>query len=294
VSLRLRVLSLFIVVFAFSLPATAQLKFGCSDLSEACATDNPEALELRRARIRELYNGLIYPFPQGVINGSVKVDHIFEQTHTRGRVTPAGHFPGFEAAVEYFYGLAGAPGLRVEKVTIESLISGEDKVAVEVHIFFCQLPDGGCDSTQAVGPSSFTLTQMGFFRFNYENKIVSFDLSILNMGAAVDPKNDAERLRTIQQTCALLTIGFGTALPATCPTTFDDPQPLRAFENCMGFMRQIPYGTGNRANSDSFVCRQMHSLLTPIRPDVHCPHTSPLGGHTCVEHPYASFYDEEY
>ena len=306
--LRFRILFSFMVMLVPSLPAIAQVRFGCTDPSEACATESREGLELRKEKIRELYRGLIYPFPLSVISGSVKVDHIFEETHVGGRVTPVGHFPGFEAAVEYFYGLAGAPGLRVENVKFDSLIAGDDKVGVEVHIFFCRLPDGGCDQTHPIGPSSFTLTQMGFFRFNKDNKIMSFDLSILNMGAAFDRTDDASRLKDIQQTGALLTIGFGTALPATCPTTFDDPsdyppgflfnpilpQPLRAFENCMGWMRKIPFGTSNRANADSFTCRQVHALLTPIRPEVHCPHTSPSGGHTCVEHSYASYYDEEY
>jgi hypothetical protein len=296
------------VVLAPSLPAIAQVKLGCNDPSEACATESKETLELRKTKIRELYKDLVYPAPVAIISGSQKVDHIFEQAHVRGRVTPVGQFPGFEAAVEYFYGLASAPGLRVANVTIDSLIAGDDKVAVKVNIFFCQLPDGGCDPTQLNGPSSFTLTQTGFFRFNSDNKIISFDLSIQNLGAAFDPATDAARLKNIQQTCALLTIGFSTEFPATCPTTFDDPsdypsdflfnptlpQPLRAFENCVGYMRQIPYGSWNRANSNTFVCRQIHSLLTPIRPEIHCPHTSPAGGHTCVDFPYSSYYDEEY
>ena len=303
-----RILFVLLAMFASSIPASAQLKFGCSDPSEACATATPEILELRKDRIRELYNGLLYPIPLSVINGSMKVDHIFEESHLRGRVTPVGTFPGFEAAVEYFYGLAGAPGLRVEKVSIDSVLAGEDKVAVKVNLFFCQLPDGGCDQTRAVGLSSFTLTQTGFYRFNSDNKIVSFDLTILNMGAILDPGDEAAKLKNIQQTCLLLTFGFFPNYAPTCPATFDDrsdypsnflfnpilPQPLRAFENCMGYMRQIPYGSWNRANSDTFVCRQLHSLLTPLRPEIHCPHTSPSGGHTCVDHSYASFYEEEF
>ena len=34
-----------------------------------------------------------------------------------------------------------------------------------------------------------TLTQTGFYTFNRNDKVISFDLSILNLGAATDPKS---------------------------------------------------------------------------------------------------------
>src|SRR5262249_27229683 len=71
---------------------------------------------------------------------------------------------------------------------------------------------------------------------------------------------------------------------------FNPGLPLPAFSNCVAFMHSIPYGSWNRANSNTVVCRQLHSLLTPLRPQVHCPHTSPTGGMTCVDFPYSSFY----
>jgi hypothetical protein len=63
-------------------------------------------------------------------------------------------------------------------------------------------------------------------------------------------------------------------------------------------MQTIPFGTWDRANSNTVVCRQFHSLLTIFRPDVHCPHASAAGGMpgmlVCVDFPYESFYDADY
>jgi hypothetical protein len=112
-------------------------------------------------------------------------------------------------------------------------------------------------------------------------QVVSFDLTILNLGAAFDPTTDAQREQQIDQLCTLLTKGTSG--------------PSAPYENCKAFMRTgIPFGTWNRANSNTVVCRQLHSLLTVIRPEVHCPHSSPGGGNTCIDFPYSSFYDTSY
>jgi hypothetical protein len=66
------------------------------------------------------------------------------------------------------------------------------------------------------------------------------------------------------------------------------------FAACVAFMQSIPYGTWDRANSNTFVCRHLHSLTTPFRPDVHCPHCSPGGGGTCIDFTYDSFFDQEF
>ena len=64
-----------------------------------------------------------------------------------------------------------------------------------------------------------TLRQTGFFTFNRKNRVVSFDLAILNRGAAVNPTSEAERQANIQAVCALLTVGFPPSphFPASPP-----------------------------------------------------------------------------
>jgi hypothetical protein len=239
-------------------------------------------------------------------------------------VTPLGEFPGFVVAEEYFYGLASA-GDRVEFVNFTSLISSDDKVGVQVDIFFCRqaspCTDGPVGQKAGYG---YTLTQTGFYTFNGNNKIISFDLSILNLGAAIDPTTDQQREAAILQTCGLLTLFPNSRMngqPGTCTATFGSASSYPggnavsnytynpslniaypgvsnttgpAFSNCVAFMHTIPYGSWNRGNSNTFVCRQLHSLLTVWRPDIHCPHTSPNGAMTCVDFPYASFYDTSF
>jgi len=240
---------------------------------------NPAHSKTRAAKIEELYQNLIFPTPTLILAGQVSVSHIFD-TSVEGRVTPVGQFHDPEGVNEYFFGLASTPTSRVVAVDIKSLVASGDKVAVEVDIRFDRPSRPPAERFQ-------TLRQTGFFTFNKRNRVVSFDLAILNLGAAINPTSEAERQANIQGVCALLTTGF-PGQPATCPGTY------ASFPDCVAFMNSIPYGTWDRANSNTVVCRQLHSLLTPFRPDVHCPHCSPGGAHTCIDFTYDSFFEVEF
>lgn len=273
------------------------------------ATNNPAEMKLREKRVRAIYENLIYPTSVAILTGQKSVTDIFQEGYVKGRVTPVGQFLDFNAVVEYFYALAVTPGSIVDGVKFRSLFAGDDKVAVQVDIHFCRAPDGVCDPDVPNSETSQTLTQVGFFQFNRYHRVISIDLNILNLGAASDPPNDpAVHAGAIQQLCTALTIAHidpttgGVVNAGTCPTYFDTaedfpadfPVTANAFQNCVAFMSSIPYGSWNRANSNSVTCRQLHTLLTATDPDKHCPHASPGGGGSCIEFPYSSYYDQAF
>jgi hypothetical protein len=235
----------------------------------------------RADRIHELYDDLVSPTPTLILTGQRSVAHIFDPA-VMGRVTPAGEFHDSEAVNEYFFGLATTPTSHVTSTTMQSLAVSGDKVAVEVDIRFVRADTTG-----------FTLRQTGFFTFNDDDRVTSFDLSILNLGAAVNPHSVAEQEANIQGVCAVLT-GVIPQQPATCSGTYAGATPQQQFGACLAFMHSIPYGTWDRANSNTVVCRQLHTLLTPFRPAVHCPHAGPTGGHACIDFTYESFFDHEF
>jgi len=277
--------------------------------SRPYATKDARALALREKRVREIYENLIFPTSVEILTGAESVSHIFQEGSVKGRVTPVGQFPDFSAVVEYFYALAVTPGSIVDAVEFRSVIAGDDKVAVAVDIHFCRSPDQICDPDVANGPTSQTLTQVGFFTFNRYNRVISMDLNILNLGAASDPPNDpAVHAAAINQLCTALTIAHvdpttgGVVAEGTCTASFDSADDFAPgfafagvpFQDCVGFMQSIPYGSWNRANSNTVTCRQLHTLLTAIDPDKHCPHASPDGGGACIDFSYASYYDEAF
>jgi len=261
------------VAAAVSLGLLATLPPGGASRSNVEASGRERA---RARKVKRLYNNLIFPIPILILAGRVSVENIFAPD-VRGRVTPVGQLHDPEAVNEYFFGLASTPLSRVTRVEFPSLVASDDKVAVEVDIHF-----KGSGATP-----DFTLRQTGFFTFNEEDRVVSFDLTILNLGAAVNPKSEAEREANIQSVCGALTVGVANQ-PATCPGEYAD------LADCVAFMRSIPYGSWDRANSNTAVCRQLHTLMTPYRPEVHCPHAGKTGGGMCVDFPYESFFETEF
>lgn len=278
-------------------------------VSEPYATRDARALARREQRVREIYENLVYPTPVAILTDAVSVDHIFEPAGVKGRVTPVGQFPDFSAVVEYFYALAVTPGSFVDRVTFRSVIAGDDKVAVGVDIHFCRAPDRVCDPNVPNSATSQTLTQVGFFTFNRYDRVISMDLNILNLGAASDPPNDpAVHDAVISQLCTALTVAHvepttgAVVNEGTCTSYFDSADDFAAgfavttsaFQNCVAFMHSIPFGSWNRANSNSVTCRQLHTLLTAVDPDMHCPHASPDGGGACIDFSYGSYYEESF
>jgi hypothetical protein len=278
------------------------------ELSAPQATNNQARLNKRKNTVAKLYNGLIYPAPKAVLENPETASNIFEQAAVKGRVTPAGEYDDFEGAIEYFYGLALTPASRVDSIKFRSMVSSDDKVAVEVDLHFCNAPYTGCDIAVANGGNNKTIRQTGFYTFNKNDKVVSFDLTILNLGKFSDVSSEEAKMQNIIGVCTMLTtahlnvISEEVVFAGTCPNQFDNvsdfPAGFPAVEgsslnNCITFMKSIPYGTWDQPASNTFTCRSLHSLLTPFR-DVHCMHVSVDGGGKCVDHPYGDFFKKEY
>lgn len=278
-------------------------------LSTPWSTKNKRAMKIREKRVRKIYENLIYPTPISILKGETTMTDVFEEKVVRGRVNPVGDFPEFASVLEYFYALAITPGSIIQDVKFKSLFAGDDKVAVEVDIFFCRAPYEGCDPNVPVSANAHTLTQVGFFQFNRFNRVISLDLNILNLGRASDlPDIPEVHAEAIAQICTALTIAHISPLTGavvysgTCTSSFDSADDFAPefpvsdvpFQNCVAFMHSIPFGTWDRGHSNSVVCRQLHSLLTPVDPDMHCPHTSPSGGGKCVDVGYEDYYAEDF
>lgn len=228
---------------------------------------------VHRGVVRQIYENLVYPTPLLILGGSYPINNLFSE-NSRGRVTPVGSFDDFLSVEEYFYALAATPNSIVTRVFIKSLVSTGNVVGVEVDILF--------NNTEG----QRNLTQMGFYTFDETDRVSSTDLVILNLGAASDPPAAAQPF-AIQGLC-----GF---LLQTCSNPEYDPTGYYTDVNdCINFMSGIEYGSWDRANSNSVTCRQLHSLLTITRPEVHCKHSGKTGGGKCIDWTYQSFYDVEY
>ena len=154
-----------------------------------------------------------------------------------------------------------------------ALVPRDDRVWVEVDITF-QIPSG-----------PVRIRQVGFFRFNANNQIVSFDLTMPNYGAAnlalgVDPQNPFVVEALADAVCQQ----HNTYCASSPQSQYVD------INDCRSFLQNRPAGTFDRVNSDSIVCRFFHAGLTPFTPSSECPNLGPSGGSECQDFPYDNYF----
>eukprot|EP01114_Cavostelium_apophysatum_P007875 TRINITY_DN20084_c0_g1_i1.p1 TRINITY_DN20084_c0_g1~~TRINITY_DN20084_c0_g1_i1.p1 ORF type:complete len:312 (-),score=49.25 TRINITY_DN20084_c0_g1_i1:53-988(-) len=216
----------------------------CADVA-ACEDEDVRAAH-QKAVITQLYSQLVYPMPLYIMQNPALSQVLFA-SNVRGRITPVGVFSDFEGTLEYFYALAAAPGGSVESVKFIELFSSGDRVAVRVDILF--------NTTTVSGPQYYNLTETGFFRFNQAGLIETYDLSILRLGKFADVST-ADHPLYVGQVC--------TVAQMFCNGTY---QQYDSFEDCVNFLSQVNFGSWNDAQSNTTVCRVLHSIMVPKRPE---------------------------
>lgn len=252
----------------------------CARPSE-CESDVSEKAKqaLRIEKVKKVYQNLVYPLPIAIIAGQYPITDLFAST-VQGRVSPLGSFDDFTAVEEYFYGLGASS--QIDYVVFKTLVASGDYVAIEVDLFF---------NYTLQGRPSHNLTQTGFYRFNSDDLIVSLDLDILNIGAVLDVYPTPEiQNATIINLCKTLVL-----TPGFCSNPATDPDGhYTDVDDCVEFFHSVPFGSWTRGNSNTVICRMLHTILTAFRPFEHCPHVGKTGGHKCVDMPYSDFYVKDF
>lgn len=68
--------------------------------------------------------------------------------------------------------------------------------------------------------------------------------------------------------------------------------------DCVARLKLKPFGNFDEAWGDNIACRAIHSILTKVRPEVHCPHVglhggSPPDNYKCVNIDYSKDYFDD-
>lgn len=152
---------------------------------------------------------------------------------------------------------------------------------------------------------------MAFWKFDELGAVLKYDAWIPNLNnwvqatTATSVSNSQDQMKSIQLLCAV------AQLRCTGPNT-----QWESVEECVSVLSQKPFGDYDEAWGDNIVCRNIHIVLTQVRPDVslafrlryfspplhwksrllitfkqvHCPHVGPTGGGKCVDVPYPNNY----
>jgi hypothetical protein len=248
----------------------------------------PPGGQARTAIVQTLYGYL----PSRVLEtGSTAPDSLFSP-NVQGRVTPLGGANDLATVKDYFFGLNNIIfSGPVSSFTFNSLVAVNDQVFVDVDINFAQLPVPG-----SVQPP--TLHQIGFFRFNSANQIVSFDLTIPRLGAAlgsegVDLTNPNARSDFIFRACATALGAPGAGNTARCTPTVNTAYV--DFQDCVNSMATKPLGTFDWLNPDTITCRAARAPFITLlnNPNRYCPILNPVSP-VCNDTAYSNYFLQRY
>lgn len=238
-------------------------------------------------------NSLNWPTPTTIIYALMTgLPHpIFDsfELDAKGRVDPLGTFLGRDGLVEYFYGPVWTGSTRITKVTFKKFISQDNVVYINAVYLF-----ENWDQTLQNKLSEYNLTQSGSFTFSERGKINSTNLIIHNAGAmtvASNPISDPKSQAFIMQTCGII---LGAA---NCTADKDPLGYYTGFPDCIDHFTNIyEGGTFDNLyfNGNTSFCRFFHALLAIVSPGHHCSHSGKTGGGKCINHPYESYYSQEF
>jgi hypothetical protein len=262
------------------------------------AETNREANHI--ASVLQFINNTVFPNPVKILAtlGVGTLNNLLN-VNVKSRISPAGTFNGFQGVVEYFYGFVANPLSSISVLSYDLLeIAAQGSIVGAKANLFIVNPNYA--QTFGYPPQFFNLSLFMFFTFDSNDLIESIDVSVPNLGDLLDipstsPYFTAVHTGTIQETCAVMTLDV-VKPNGTCGgyDTWSGPTEAARYQDCVTFQSSIVYGDHYRINANNFVCRALHTLLTPYSPDVHCPHAGKTGGNACIDFTYASFFATDY
>ncbi|ROW13347.1 hypothetical protein VPNG_05460 [Cytospora leucostoma] len=248
------------------------------------------------ATVQAIYDNTVYPNNAAVVQSQGhSVSGLFAGAAS-GRISPLGNFTGFLDSIEYFFGLAPLPqasfaGLgffRAEVVAFSSECADVASSVVYLYVGPVNNVTGGLLPGAEAQVS--ILKQVAFWRFSASG-------AVLNYEAWIPTLELWNRLITGQdnQDPVVQKAQISRALcPAIQQNCAGHNQQYTNVDDCIEQLSKKTFGNFDELWGDNVVCRQVHVLLTRLRPDVHCPHVGPTGGGKCVNIDYrVDYFDDE-
>jgi len=201
-----------------------------------------------------------------ILNETVRRQYISKSLI--GRVQPVGTFLTSQTALEYLFGIlceiphVPSRGQVVETIDLLQLTYDPEyyRVAFKVKLNL---------------KSKLNLIFLGFFSFDEQMKLCGYEAIIQNLGLSLD-FDPSERPGLIEKLCH--------GIQAACPVG-SVHQQYSDVNDCINFLSEprTPFGTYDRADQNSAVCRIIHVQLSQLSPNIHCPHVGKSGGYVCTD-----------
>jgi len=234
--------------------------------------------------IRKFYSNAIYPNQKAVIKDYESVSNYISH-HVKGRMRSIANFETYDDLVEFQYG--SSPYDLETNVFYFSNYTlrqySEDGNIVSATADFQAQPT---ELGLKFGIKPSVDTETAFFLFDHHGKILQYDAVEVNQYSwsqftSVSRDENINKGLMIQRICGAHTQFCNGTLAR-----------YKDYEECATFMNSLPLGNPDYSNQNNVLCRTIWSLVTNLRPQVHCPD---LGRNSlkCLDsNTYEKYYDD--
>lgn len=195
----------------------------------------------------------------------------------------AGNFSGRELSTEYLFGLYGDP-VHPSVVSIPTSYEILDFVAYDNTASAITVVEFKSTITNDTLP----VRVESLMEWNDDRQIAKYEVSIRLLGYLIDTLI-ARIAETAGVTLDEATSRFGKTIATSICQLHDEHctganQQYRDSADCLNFLTEkIRLGRDYETGRNTLLCRSIHQIMLPYRPDVHCPHIGPSGGGKCVD-----------
>ncbi|EKG20842.1 hypothetical protein MPH_01825 [Macrophomina phaseolina MS6] len=261
-------------------------------------TEQPDYVIRNLNTIRSIYNITVYPNNLPIIQkGASAVPSGLFNKNAAGRISPVGNFTGFDDSIEYFFALAPTPDTNPGKVAIYEaqlveFTSGCPEVASSLVYLRTGVIDKKTNKVDLSKPTT-TLAQVAFWKFDDQGAVLNYHAWIPNLQTWTEVGNNVDFDNVVIQKAVPVQL-----CPQIMQNCKGDNQQYSSVATCVAALELKPFGSFDEAWGDNIVCREIHVLLTKVRPEVHCPHVGPKGGSPpdnwkCVDIDYSVDYFDD-
>jgi len=234
--------------------------------------------------IKKFYSNAIYPNQIAVIK-DFDIPSRYISHDVKGRMRNIANFETYDDLVEFQYGTSpydlSANVFYFSNYTLRQY--SEDGNIVSATVDFQAQPTK-LGTSLGIKPSIDTET--AFFLFDDHGKILQYDAIEENQYSwskhtSVSSDDNVNKAGMVQLICG--------AHAQYCTGNYAQ---YKSVDECTNFMNTLPLGNPDYANQNNVLCRTIWSLVTAIRPKVHCPTLGSTGGKRCLDsNTYESYYN---
>ncbi|PBK97324.1 hypothetical protein ARMGADRAFT_634355 [Armillaria gallica] len=210
------------------------------------------------------------------------------------------NFFGKEINVEYLYGLflAGARANTTQLIPTPIKTVPQALVIEQPVAFVSFITDFFFSSVNLTFPLQIDV----IVRFDDETmKVTSYDATLRRWSEFWDYFIPLLVPKAAEELMAANTIGvdYGNSTDiivhravtdiCTVAQTYcvGDNKQYDSYDQCFEFLtKKVPFGAAWSGGGNTGFCRYIHKNMVTYRPEVHCPHIGPTGGHYCIARNY--------